>query len=159
MQDVVEDIGTDALRFVFLSKKADTSLEFDVNDLSKEDSSNPIFYINYANARICTLIEKSQKTIEEIKSAKIEGLSAEEEGLVFLSSQLPQVLSSAFIERSPLKVCDYLKSLASALHTFYNAQKILGEPKEEQKLKILLGVSIALESALSLLGIQAKKKM
>lgn len=159
MQDVVEDIGSDALRFVFLSKKADTSLEFDVNDLSKEDSSNPIFYINYANARICTLIEKSQKTIEEIKSAKIEGLSAEEEGLVFLSSQLPQVLSSAFIERSPLKVCDYLKSLASALHTFYNAQKILGEPKEEQKLKILLGVSIALESALSLLGIQAKKKM
>lgn len=159
MQDVVEDIGADALRFVFLSKKADTSLEFDVNDLSKEDSSNPIFYINYANARICTLIEKSSKSLEEIKNAKIGELNAEEEGLLFLSTQLPQVLASAFAERSPLKVCDYLKNLASSLHTFYNAQKILGEPREEQKLKILLGVSIAIESALKLLGIQAKKKM
>lgn len=159
MQDVVNDIGSDALRFVFLSKKADISLEFDVDDLNKEDSSNPIFYINYANARICTLIEKSSKSLEEIKNAKLENLSAEEEGLVFLSTQLPQVLVSAFTEYSPLKVCDYLKSLSSALHAFYNSEKILGESREEQKLKVLLGVSVALESALALLGIQAKKKM
>lgn len=159
MQDVVNDIGADGLRFVFLSKKADISLEFDVDDLKKEDSSNPIFYINYANARICTLIEKSGKTLDEIKSVKLEKFSSEEESLVFLSSQLPQVLISAFAERSPLKVCDYLKSLASALHAFYNAEKILGEEGEEQKLKILLGVSIALESGLNLLGIQAKRKM
>lgn len=159
MQDVIDDIGADALRFVFLSKKADTSLEFDVNDLSKEDSSNPIFYINYANARICTLIEKSSKSLEEIKNAPLNALSPQEEHLVFLSTQLPQVLSSAFIEHSPLKVCDYLKNLASELHAFYNAQKILGEEREEQKLKVLLGVSVALESALKLLGIQAKKKM
>lgn len=159
MQDVVEDIGADALRFVFLSKKADTSLEFDVNDLSKEDSSNPIFYINYANARICTLIEKSDKSLEEIKKVALQELSPQEEYLLFLSTQLPQVLNSAFIERSPLKVCDYLKNLASELHAFYNAQKVLGEEREMQILKILLGVSIALESALQLLGIQAKKKM
>ncbi|WP_305863037.1 arginine--tRNA ligase [Helicobacter cholecystus] len=159
MQDVVNDIGADALRFVFLCKKADISLEFDVDDLKKEDSSNPIFYINYANARICTLIEKSGRKLDEIRSVKLESIDADEEGLIFLSSQLPQVLISSFLERSPLKVCDYLKSLASQLHAFYNAQKILGEKREAQRLKILLGVSIALESALGLLGIQAKKKM
>lgn len=159
MQDVVEDIGSDALRFIFLSKKADTSLEFDVDELKKQDSSNPVFYINYANSRIYSLIEKSQYTLEEIKDAKVSTLESSLEELLFVSLQLPYVIQNAFVERSPLKLCDYLKNLASLLHGFYTSNKILGHSYEREILKVLLCVSVAIEQGLDILGIKAKRAM
>ncbi len=66
LSDVVKEIGSDALRFVFLSKKADTHLEFDVDMFKQEDSSNPIFYINYAHARINQVLQKRSKNRDEL---------------------------------------------------------------------------------------------
>lgn len=66
IKDVVDDVGKDALRFIFLSKRLDTHLEFDVNALKKQDNSNPIYYIHYANSRIHTMLEKSPFSKEEV---------------------------------------------------------------------------------------------
>lgn len=159
MQDVVDECGSDALRFVFLSKTPDIGLEFEVNDLAKQDHSNPIFYINYANARIHTLLEKSQKSLEEIKQTKLTQLSNELQSLIFLSSQIQSIALSAFEDRAPLKMCDFLKNLSAELHAFYSAHKILKQENEKEILKVLLAVSNALEKGLELLGIQAKRKM
>lgn len=159
MQDVVEEIGSDALRFVFLAKTPDIGLEFEISDLQRQDSSNPIFYINYANARIHTLIEKSQKSFEEIKSIEITHLDHSLQNLAFLASQISSVAVNAFEDRSPLKMCDFLKNLAAELHAFYNANKILGMPNQNEILKILLSVSMSLEKGMELLGIKAKRKM
>jgi arginyl-tRNA synthetase len=72
--DVVEDIGADALRFIFLTKKADNALEFDVDDLNKTDSSNPVFYVNYAYARINSIFDKLNKNFDDIKEVKLYNL-------------------------------------------------------------------------------------
>lgn len=159
MQDVVEECGSDALRFMFLSKTPDIGLEFELSDLMKQDQTNPVFYINYANARIHTLLEKSGKSIQEIKETKLARLSSELESLIFLSSQIQSIALSAFEDRAPLKMCDFLKNLSAEFHTFYSTHKILKQDNEGAILKVLLAVSNALEKGLELLGIQAKRKM
>lgn len=164
MKDVVEDIGADALRFIFLSKKPDTHLEFDVDELKKQDSSNPIFYIHYANARIHTLFKKAGVDImasdslikQDSKSLEIH---AEASALLFEALCLPQILQTSFRDREIQKICEYLKSLAASFHSFYNAHKILGASNQEDLLIVLCCVSRSITLGLSLLGINAQTKM
>lgn len=165
MRDVLADIGSDALRFVFLSKKPDTHLEFDVATLSKQDSSNPVFYINYANARIHTLLKKSSLEPSAILQADLaqkvdssKALVAARE-LVFEALLLPRVAQMAWEEKSLQKVCEYAKSLAGDFHAFYNAHKILESTLQAPLLKASMLVSLALTQALDLLGIEAKTQM
>lgn len=169
MRDVLADIGADALRFVFLSKKPDTHLEFDVATLSKQDSSNPVFYINYANARIHTLLKKSTLDSSAILQAdfasqdfsKMDSSAAlvAARGLVFEALLLPRVAQMAWEEKSLQKVCEYAKSLAGDFHAFYNAHKILESTLQAPLLKASMLVSLALTQALDLLGIEAKTQM
>lgn len=167
MSDVVADVGADALRFVFLSKKNDTHLEFDVEEIKQEDSNNPVYYINYAHARIHTLLERSTKTQEQIDSVSILPLLRAEDtslkqdsmDLLFLSLQLSQVIEDSFHSRNLVKMSDYLKHLAACFHHFYNAHKILHSALELEILKLTQMVSLALSLGLELLGIEAKKSM
>ena len=147
IQDVVNDIGADSLKFVFLSKSLDTHLEFDVQDLSKEDSSNPVFYINYANARIHTLLEKSSLSSEDIGKADLASLLYSDDSLgqdsmqlILQSLGLFYVLNQSYEERALQKLCEYLKNLAKSLHTFYNAHRILQTEHEAQILKVFLRI-------------------
>lgn len=162
--EVLDEISADELRFVFLTKKPDTHLEFDIDMLSKEDASNPIFYINYANARIHTMCAKSSLSEGEILNAKLESSQEGKENsdimeLAFLALLLPRIAEMAYEERSLQKICEYLKNLSSAYHGFYNATKILGSKNEAIYLKISKLVSLSITQGLSLLGIKAKTKM
>ncbi len=159
MSDIIEEIGSDALRFVFLTKKSDTHLEFDIDDLKKQDSSNPIYYINYAHARINQLVEKSSLSVEEIKDTKLENLSDNEKNLLFNSLLLNEVLNDAYESRQLQKISEYLKGLASLLHQFYNKNQIIGSDREATYLKILLMVALSIRTGLKLMGIEAKYKM
>ncbi|GMB93461.1 Arginyl-tRNA synthetase ArgS [Helicobacter bizzozeronii] len=163
LKDVLQDIGKDALRFVFLSKKLDTHLEFDVASLQKQDSSNPIFYIHYANARIHTLLnkflEKPTASLETIKASPLENLPNAPAHLLFNALNLPKVLQSAFEDRELQKICDYLQNLAANFHSFYNAHRILDTPEEPKYLKLCQMVSLSLTIGLKILGIEAKTKM
>ncbi|PAF41086.1 arginine--tRNA ligase [Helicobacter sp. 11S03491-1] len=159
MKDVVADIGSDALRFIFLSKKSDTHLEFDVEDLKKQDASNPIFYIHYANARIHTLLEKSHFKDEMILSASLKNIPKEAKDLLFYALSFPRVVEVAFDERGLQKICEYLKGLAGEFHSYYNAHKIIDTPLESSILKICKIISLSITIGLDLLGIQAKTKM
>ncbi len=159
MSDIVDEIGADALRFIFASKKSDTPLEFDVNELKKEDSSNPIFYINYAHARIQTLLGKSELSLDEIMKSSLKGLSEDADGLLFEALLLPEVIEDAFSSRQVQKMPEYLKSLAARLHKFYYDVRIIGEEDEAKLLKLLLVVALSLKTGLSLLGITAKDRM
>jgi len=159
LKDVVEDIGADALRFVFLSKKSDTHLEFDVADLNKEDQSNPIYYINYAHARIHNMFEKSGATLEEILESDLQHINEDGIDLLFEALILPEILETAFEQRSVNKVAEYLKSLAASLHRFYNEHRVIGASHQNSYLKVLLTVANTIDTALHLLGIEAKKRM
>ena len=155
MQDVLDDIGIDALRFIFVSKKADTHLEFDVDVLKRQDSNNPIYYINYANARIHTILQKSSAEVSydfsDVDSMWIE--------LLIQALLLNRVLENAFDEYAIQKLPEYLKNLAMRLHFCYNASRILNSPNEGSILCILKVVSLSLTMGLSLMGIRAKTKM
>jgi len=159
MSDVVRDVGSDALRFVFLSKKSDTHLDFDVDMFKQEDSSNPIFYINYAHARINQVFNKSGKTLEDVKKVKLENLNDDAANLLYSALLLPEVLEDAFESRQLQKVTEYLKTLSASLHKFYNENRVVGEKDEEKFLKLLAVVGISIRIGLSLIGIKAKNKM
>jgi arginyl-tRNA synthetase len=159
VRDVVEDVGADALRFVFLTKKADTHLEFDVDDLNKEDSSNPNYYVNYAHARIRSIFRNKGIDYDDVRGVELKDLSEDEKDLLFLALQLPYVLEDAFKAREPHRLTNFLIELASEFHRFYNKNKVIGSEREDIRLKILAVVGSIIKLGLSLLGINAKERM
>ncbi len=159
MSDITKEIGSDALRFIFASKKSDTALEFDLNELKKEDSSNPTFYINYAHARIQTLLSKSSLKEDEIMSSSLKNLSDDADSLLFEALLINEVIEDAFNSRQVQKLSDYLKSLAALIHKFYYDNKVIGSEDEAKHLKLLSMAALSIKSGLSLLGITAKDSM
>ncbi|WP_457748898.1 arginine--tRNA ligase [Sulfurimonas sp.] len=159
MSDIVEEIGADALRFIFASKKSDTALEFDLAEFKKQDSSNPIFYIQYAHARIQTLLSKATVTQEDIVNASLKNLGENADTLLFDALLLPEVIEDAFNTRQVQKLTDYLKSLAASLHKFYYDVRMIGTDDEAKLLKLMLVVALSIKTGLSLMGIEAKNKM
>ncbi|MFT5835920.1 MAG: arginyl-tRNA synthetase [Sulfurimonas sp.] len=159
MSDIVEEIGSDALRFIFASKKSDTALEFDLSEFKKQDSSNPIFYIQYAHARIQTILSKSNFSKENIMASSLKGLNENADSLLFDALLLPEIIEDAFSSRQVQKLPDYLKGLAAALHKFYYDCRIIGTDDEAKLLKLLFVVALSLKTGLSLLGIEAKDRM
>ncbi len=159
MSDIVEEIGSDALRFIFASKKSDTALEFDLAEFKKQDSSNPIFYIQYAHARIQTLLSKATVSHEDINGASLKNLGENADTLLFDALLLPEVVEDAFSSRQVQKLPDYLKALAASLHKFYYDVRMIGTEDEAKLLKLLLVVALSLKTGLSLMGIEAKDRM
>ncbi len=157
--DVVEDIGADALRFIFLTKKADNALEFDVDDLNKTDSSNPVFYVNYAYARINSIFNNLNKTFYDTKDIKLTNLEKAEKELLFFALGLPYELEDSFKHREPHRVTNFLINLSSKLHSFYNSNKVSGDEREEIRLKILATVALIIKTGANILGIELKEKM
>ncbi len=159
MSDIVDEIGSDALRFIFASKKSDTPLEFDIEQLKKQDSSNPIFYIQYAHARIKTIISKSSLSPQEIMAVPLKGFDENANILLFDALLLPEVVEDAFNSRQVQKLPDYLQALAGSLHKFYYDVRIIGRKDEAKLLKLLMVVALSLKTGLGLLGIEAKDFM
>ena len=159
LSDITAEIGSDALRFIFLTKKSDTHLEFDIDMLKNQDSSNPIFYINYAHARINQVFVKSNLSFEDIKDESFEALNSEALNLVYESLLLKSVLEDAFSKRDMQKITEYLYNLASSVHKFYNEHKIIGSNEERTYLKVLSMAKLSIKTGLKLLGIEAKEIM
>ena len=159
MSDIVKEIGSDALRFIFLTKKSDTHLEFDIETLKANDSSNPIYYINYAHARVNQLFQKSGKKVEDIVEVKLEDLNENVKNLLFYALLLPEVLEDAFNQRALQKLSEYLKNLAALLHKTYNEQKVIGSKDEDKLLKVFAMSALSIRVGLKLMGIKAKDRM
>lgn len=159
MSDIVEEIGADALRYIFASKKSDTALEFDLSEFKKQESSNPIFYIQYAHARIKTLLEKAEVNAQTIANASLKNLDENAGTLLFDALLLPEVIEDAFASRQIQKLPEYLKSLAASLHKFYYDVRIIGTEDEAKLLKLLSVVALSIKTGLALMGIEAKERM
>lgn len=159
MSDITSEIGADALRFVFLTKKSDTHLDFDIDSLKNQDSSNPVFYINYAHARINQVFKKAELTIDDVKNESFANLNQDGLNLVYESLLLGTVLNEAFAKRDMQKITEYLNSLASSIHRFYNDNKVVGSENQNVYLKVLSMSALSLRVGLSILGITAKEIM
>ncbi|MBM0636695.1 arginine--tRNA ligase [Campylobacter sp. VicNov18] len=159
MSDVIEEIGSDALRYIFLSKKCDTHLEFDISDLQKQDNSNPVYYINYAHARIHQVFAKAGKKIDDVIDANLQSLNQDGVNLLFEALNLKTILNDAFEARALQKIPDYLKNLAASFHKFYNENKVIGSINENDLLKLFALIALSIKTAFALMGIEAKDKM
>jgi arginyl-tRNA synthetase len=159
MSDITEEIGADALRFIFLTRKSDTHLEFDIDMLKNQDSSNPIFYINYAHARINQVFVKVGMTQKDIENVSFEKLNQDGLNLVYESLLLGSILNEAFIKRDMQKITEYLYNLASSIHKFYNEHKVIGSDEQNVYLKVLSMAALSINVGLSLLGIKAREIM
>jgi arginyl-tRNA synthetase len=156
MSDIVEEIGADSLRFVFLTKKSDTHLEFDIDLLKNNDSSNPVFYINYAHARINQLFKKAELSVEDVRNSSIEDINQDAKDLVYEALLLATVLREAFDKKDMQKITDYLHSLSASVHKFYNEHRIVGLKEQNQYLKVLSMAALSIRTGLKVLGIKAK---
>ncbi|MBE3606143.1 arginine--tRNA ligase [Campylobacter sp. RM13119] len=159
MSDITAEIGADALRFIFISKANTSSLEFDVDELKKEDSSNPIFYINYAHARINQVFGKAQKSVTDVIDASLDLLDDSGKNLLFEALTLNEILEDAYSQRALQKLPDYLKSLCANFHKFYNENRVIGSQNEDVLLKLFAVVALSIRTALTLMGITAKERM
>ncbi len=159
MSDITEEIGPDALRFIFLTRKSDTHLEFDIDMLKNQDSSNPIFYINYAHARINQVFVKAGITTKDIENINFDNLNQDGLNLVYESLLLESILSEAFTKRDMQKITEYLYNLASSVHKFYNEHKVIGSNEQNLYLKVLSMAALSINVGLSLFVIKAKDIM
>ena len=129
------------------------------NMLKNQDSSNPIFYINYAHARINQVFVKVGMTQKDIENVSFEKLNQDGLNLVYESLLLGSILNEAFIKRDMQKITEYLYNLASSIHKFYNEHKVIGSDEQNVYLKVLSMAALSINVGLSLLGIKAREIM
>ncbi|MEZ0576440.1 arginine--tRNA ligase [Halodesulfovibrio aestuarii] len=167
LEEVVKDVGCDAARFMFLSRKSDSHLDFDLELVKQKSMDNPVYYVQYANARICSVLRKATErgiTVPEKATAEI--LSAIKEDseldLIKLLDQFEDVVDSAARQLAPHQISFYVQELASALHSFYANNPILNAKDENiiaARLCLLQSVSKVIRNGLSLVGVEAPESM
>lgn len=165
LSDLLEDVSIDAARFLFNMRMAGSHLDFDLDLAVKQDSENPVYYVQYAHARICSIIRLLAE--EGIAVKKFDEISPEvlvkEEELELLKklSELPEEIRAAAESREPAKITRYVIDLASAFHTFYNSCRVKADDKRlmDARLKVCDSVRIVIEGVLKMLKIEAPEKM
>ena len=165
LSTVVDEVGVDAARFFFLMRSADTALEFDL-DLAKEQSSeNPVYYVQYAHARVCSIFRQAEEEGVPLDSrdAPPPGvlMLAEERGLMKNLLEWPDVVRTAAERLEPHHVPFGLVALAKQFHAYYNRNRILGQDEELTRARLCLArcVQVVLRNGLNLLGVSAPEKM
>ena len=162
LRELMDEVTTEAARFFYINRKSDQHLDFDL-DLAKEQSKdNPLYYIQYAHARICSVLKKSNSPNIELENIDLTLLDTEKEiEIQKLLRQYPSLIERAAKASEPHLICYYLKDLASLFHSYYNNEKLIIEDNNlmNSRLLLLKGVKQVLVNGLSILGINAPEKM
>jgi arginyl-tRNA synthetase len=169
LAEVVEEVGRDAVRFTMLTRKADAQMDFDFVKVVEASRDNPVFYVQYAHARIRSLHRKAAEAgIEADGAADLSLLDGRELALVKLAAQFPRVVESAAVAREPHRVAFYLGDLAAAFHGVWNQGNddperrfLLADRPELTRARLALasGLGIIINAGLALLGVTAAEEM
>ncbi len=167
LREVYSEVGVDAARFIFLTRKSDSHLDFDLELVKKKSLENPVYYVQYAHARICSLLEKAKEknisySLEELEN-NLHLLNTKEDlDLLKCMAKFPETISICAENLSPHHLSFYLQELASLLHRYYNEHKILDTNNLEltkTRINLFLGVKQILKTGLFLLGVEAPNRM
>lgn len=164
LKELISEVGTDAVRFIFLSRSSDSPLDFDVELTKKQSQENPVYYVQYAHARICSVFAKAEeKGIKpNILEANLALLQEKEElKLLKLIDHFDDVLESSILQLAPYKITYYLMDLASAFHDYYTKYRIIQDDEDltQARLALCEGLRRVLKQGLDLLGVSAPEKM
>ena len=183
-QELIDEVGVDATRYLMLSKSADQAIDFDIEVAKKQDSSNPVYYVQYAHARICSILRKAGEArgmnVESrgmnVESAGIEEIVAElglddidlsplahesELALMRKMADFSELVAGAARDRAPFRLTHYAQELAGLFHSFYGNCHVLGEEESVEKARLALvdSTRIVLALSLDLLGVSAPERM
>ena len=166
LRDLIEWTSKDAVRFFLLSRKADTEYVFDVDLARAKNNENPVYYVQYAHARICSILAtwqtQSNMQLHELLNVDLRPLdSAPAQALMMLLSRYPQMLAQACADLAPHDVTFYLRDLAACYHSYYDAERILVDDVKTRDARVALvrATALVLSNGLNLLGVDAPTSM
>jgi len=160
LREVLDEVGKDASRFFFLMRRTSSHLDFDLDAAKKQTSENPIFYVQYAHARICSIIRSSALSVKETIDLSV--LKEKEElALIKKALQFSSILNICYMTLDPYMLTVYLQELSETFHKFYDLHRVLGEDSllTQARLCLIRGVKIVLATGLDLLGVSKPEKM
>ena len=165
LRDLVEEVGCDATRYFLVARATTSQLTFDIDLALSRTNENPVYYIQYAHARICAMLRKLEHgyTTEELLAPEI--LAAldqpQEYALLKELDKFPALMQQACTQRSPHLIANYLKELAATFHTFYNAHRVLVDDEVVMKARVALclGTRQVIRNGLDILGVSAPESM
>ena len=162
LRDLIDEVGSDATRYFLLARKPDSQLIFDIDLAKSQTNDNPVYYIQYAHARICAVLNQVQMTKEDLNNFDESLLtSTHEHQLIKRLSEFPEIILLSASESSPHYIATFLKDLAADFHSYYNANKFLSDDQSLQNARLALigATKIVIKNGLQLLGISAPEKM
>jgi arginyl-tRNA synthetase len=162
LRDLIEWTSKDAVRFFLVSRKADTEYVFDVDLAVAKSNDNPVYYVQYAHARICSVLAAWGGDAAGLKGADLSALrSPQALSLMLQLAKYPEMLRDAAIDFAPHDVTFYLRELAAAYHSYYDAERILvdDEPVRNARLALVAATAQVLHNGLAVLGVSAPSKM
>ena len=162
LRELRQEVGNDAARFFYVLRKSDQHLDFDLDLAKSQSTDNPVYYVQYAHARVCSVHEQWSGDAAELRTADPAPLALDAEmALLSRLIEYPEVVANAARELSPHFIAFYLRELAAEFHSYYNATRILVPemPIRLARLALVTGVGQVLRNGLALLGVSAAKKM
>ena len=160
LRELCEDVGVDAARYFFVMRNASSHLDFDLDLAVKQSSDNPVFYAQYAHARLCSILESANDI--EINNVNPAFEKKSELDLIKKLSNFPDVVKTASIERAPYKITNYIHEVAEDVHAFYTECRVIDRDNlivTSARLALCLASKIVINNALNLLGVSAPKHM
>ncbi len=162
LRDLIEEVGCDATRYFLAARRADSQLVFDIDLARSQSNDNPVYYIQYAHARICSVLGQWGGDSANLVHTDLTPLdNAHETALMQRLGEYPEVVANAATDLAPHAIANYLKELASDLHSYYNEYKFLidDEPLKLARLSLIRATQQVLKNGLDLLGVEARQKM
>ena len=162
LRDLIDEVGCDATRYFLVARKPDSQLVFDIDLAKTQNSDNPVYYIQYAHARIAGVLKQWGGDIDQLINVNVDNLkSSQELMLIKRLSEFPEIVLHAGVELAPHTIANYLKDCAADLHSYYNDTKFLVENEDEKlaRLSLIRATQVVLKNGLNLLGVNAPEKM
>jgi arginyl-tRNA synthetase len=165
LREVVDEVGRDACRFYFLMRRSDSQLDFDLELAKQQSTENPVYYVQYAHARVCSIYRNAEGqgiALPDPQSVDLGRLELDEElALAKRLARYPETLLGAACNHEPHRLVFYLQELAAQFHSYYNRQRVLVDDAEVTRARLCLvtGVRIVLRNGLTLLGVAAPERM
>ena len=162
LRDLIDEVGRDATRYFFIMRKSDSQLTFDIDLAKSHSEDNPVYYVQYAHARICSVLAQWGGDVALLNHVDLSPLaSSYESELLRALADFPETLAVAARELSPHLVANYLGELAAKMHTYYNAERFLidDETLKQARLALIVAVRQVIKNGLAVLGVSAPEKM
>jgi len=166
LRELRKEVGRDAARFFYVMRKCEQHLDFDLDLAKSQSNDNPVYYVQYAHARVCSVVRQAvEKGMDAAVSGGTTNLErlreVHEQTLLSSLSRYPEVVEAAALNEEPHQLTHYLRELANDFHTYYNAHQFLVEDDQlrDARLKLILAVKQVLRNGLNLLGVSAPESM